>query len=221
MRKKLVYVLVIILFMLACSACNGEGNHKTEDKISDDNSNLNATFKVVIDPGHGGKDVGAIGVSGQYEKSFTLNLSLKVKELLEQDPDINVDMTRSDDSFISQESRYRPTFANDLNADVYVSIHGNTFMDSNVSGTETYYYHRNSRSFANIMHSHVIEATNFNDRGVKKEEFFVLKDTEMPAVLLELGYLTNPENESSMLKESFQDRVASAIVEGIKEYKSE
>ncbi|MFD2046600.1 N-acetylmuramoyl-L-alanine amidase [Ornithinibacillus salinisoli] len=221
MGNKIYNVTVIILFILLCSACNSEDNNQTNDKITKDNNSLDSTYKVVIDPGHGGKDVGATGASGQYEKSFTLSLSMKVKELLEQETDMEVYMTRSDDSYISQESRYRPTFANDLNADVFISIHGNTFTDSNVSGTETFYYHKNSLSFAKIVHEHVVAATGFKNRGVKKEEFFVVKDTEMPAVLLEIGYLTNPNDESEMLNDTFQNRVASAIVEGIKEYQLE
>jgi beta-glucosidase/6-phospho-beta-glucosidase/beta-galactosidase len=109
-------------------------------------------------------------------------------------------------------------YANEINADLFVSIHGNTFDDSSVTGTETFYYHNFSKSFAEIIHNHLIQATGFKDRGVKKEEFFVLTDTDMPAVLLEIGYLTNPQDESEMLTEAFQTRVAQAIVDGIKEY---
>lgn len=202
-----MFIAVICLFLLICAGC----------KNSKDNF-VEPTYKVVIDPGHGGKDVGASGVSGQYEKDFTLDMSLKVKKLLEQDPEIGVYLTRTDDSYISQESRGRPKYANKLNADLFVSIHGNTFSDSSVSGTETFYFEEDSQEFANIMHEHVINATGFKDRQIKQENFFVLKDTEMPAVLLELGYLTNPSDESEMLTTEFQDRVATAIVEGIKAY---
>jgi len=85
-------------------------------------------YKVVIDAGHGGEDVGATGASGQYEKNFTLSVAKKVSKLLEQNPHIQVYMTRSDDSFISQESRHRPIYANDLNADLFLSIHANTLQ---------------------------------------------------------------------------------------------
>jgi N-acetylmuramoyl-L-alanine amidase len=217
MKNRVLYVVIIFLFILICTACNSRLDQKMNDDKGKEEENV-PTYKVVIDPGHGGKDVGAIGASGQYEKSFTLSLSSKVKERLEQDPDIEVYMTRTEDRFISQESRGRPKLANDLNADLFLSIHGNTFADSSVSGTETFYYHRNSKSFAEIIHEKLVEATGFHDRGVKKENFFVVKDTEMPAVLLEVGYLTNPNDESVMLTDPFQDRVATAIVEGIREY---
>jgi N-acetylmuramoyl-L-alanine amidase len=219
MVKKLCQATVILFLVFIASACNSESTQGMEKKTSENNSSQVSSFKVVIDPGHGGHDVGATGASGQYEKDFTLSLSKKVKELLEQETDIEVFMTRADDTHISQESRYRPKYANEINADVFVSIHGNTFADSNVTGTETFYYHKYSKSFAEIIHHHLIQATGFKDRGVKKEEFFVLKDTDMPAVLLEIGYLTNPQDESEMLTDSFQNRVAQAIVDGIKEYR--
>ncbi|WP_233274983.1 N-acetylmuramoyl-L-alanine amidase family protein [Calidifontibacillus oryziterrae] len=180
--------------------------------------NSNTPFKVVIDPGHGGKDVGASSASGQYEKDFTLSVSRKVEKLLEKEPQIQVFMTRTDDSFISQESRYRPKYANNLNADLFISIHGNTFTNPNVSGTETYYYHNNSRHFAETMQEHVAEATGFRDRGIMVKDLFVIKDTKMPGALIEVGYLTNPEDEFKMWADEFQNRVATAIVEGVKEY---
>lgn len=194
-----------------------EADEELVDEEPDENV-IEEKFKVVIDPGHGGKDVGAQGVSGKYEKDFTLSLSEKVKNLLDKESHIVAFMTRSDDRFLSRESLYRPKFANKLKADLFVSIHGNTFEDATVSGTEVFYYHNNSRMLAEILQKHVVEATGFRDRGAKKEDFFVLTDTEMPSALIEVGYLTNPEDESKMWDDDFQNKVAMAIVEGIKEY---
>lgn len=175
-------------------------------------------YIIVIDPGHGGKDGGAIGASGQLEKDFTLQLSMKVKQLLEEEVHIGVHMTRTDDSFISSVDRERAQIANELGADLFISIHGNTFNDSSVSGTESYYYDDGSHLFATVMHRAVVRATGFRDRGVRVENYFVLKETDMPAVLLEVGYLTNAVEEKKMWDEAFQEEVAAAIVAGIKEY---
>lgn len=175
-------------------------------------------LRVVIDPGHGGDDVGAIGASGRYEKDFTLLIAQNVQKLLEAEPLIEVFMTREEDEFLSQTSRFRPQFAIEKEADLFVSIHGNTFDDPTVRGTETYYYHSHSRQFAETIQEYVVNATQFRDRGTKKESFFVLSETEMPAALIEVGYLTNAEEESEMWDNDFQDRVAQAIVEGIKAY---
>lgn len=221
-RRSILYLLLISLVIIVFY--NIITNDRTisisrdsyDNTITDDLSEK--VYKVVIDPGHGGKDRGAESVSGRFEKDFTLQMAQKVMQLANQEPQFKVYMTRTEDRFLSSLDRERPVFANDLEADVFISIHGNTFTDPDVSGTETYYYNKNSLSLAQIMHRHVVKTTSFKDRGVKKEIFFVLKDTMMPAVLLEIGYLTNPSNELMMFDDDFQDRLAASIVEGIKEY---
>ena len=203
MRRKLVFIAIGIIVVISYFAFSNQ---------------TKSVYKIVLDPGHGGEDVGAIGASGLYEKDFTLNQTLKVMKLLEEDERIEVYLTRDDDHYISQKSRYRSTFANDLKADLFVSIHGNAFTDNKATGTETFYYRRKSRSLARVIHKHLVEATGFDDREVQKENFYVIKDTKMPAVLLEIGFLSNREEESLMFTEQFQEQVAEAIVAGIEEY---
>lgn len=175
-------------------------------------------YKVVIDPGHGGEDSGATSVSGRFEKDFNLSVCQAIAEKVEEDPQIQLELTRTSDSFISSHELYRPEFANTLPADLFISIHGNTFEDESASGTETFYYHEDSLAFAEIIHKHVVQATGLKDRGVKTENFYVLRETKMPSVLLELGYLTNPGDDAKMWTADFQESVASAVIDGIKEY---
>lgn len=205
MRRKSIFIAIIIIISSVF----------IYELFSD---GTKSTYRIVLDPGHGGEDVGAIGASGSCEKDFTLNVALKAKQLLEQDSRIKVEMTREDDRHISQKSRYRSKFANDVKADLFVSIHGNAFSDSDATGTETFYHRRKSRSFAQAIHKHIVAATGFPDRHVQKGNFFVIKDTKMPSVLLEIGFLTNPDEESVMLSEEFQDQIAEAIVAGIEDY---
>lgn len=172
---------------------------------------------IVVDAGHGNQDGGAKTVTNKREKDFNLAVSLKVAELLRMQNGIDVFMTRSDDTFIALDDR--AAIANNLNADVFVSIHGNSGSNPATSGTETYYYQReSSKALANIIHKHLIAATGFKDRGVKSERFVVVKKTTMPAVLLEVGFLSNKGDEALMFSEDFQYRVAQGIVNGIKEY---
>lgn len=229
--KKGVFISVLILFagvLLTAYVKNSihddtkgslhaESNSEVED--ADIGDEPDDTYKVVIDPGHGGKDNGAEGEDGRYEKEFTLSLGKEVEDMLEAESDISVSMTRDDDTFISQESRDRPDYANEENADLYISLHGNTFDDPSVSGTETYYYSDDTRSLAETMQNHVTGATEFSDRGIKQKDLFVLRDTDMPAVLLEVGYITNPDNEEAMFTDDFQQEVATSIVDGINEYR--
>ncbi|WP_342478404.1 N-acetylmuramoyl-L-alanine amidase [Paenibacillus sp. FSL H7-0350] len=179
---------------------------------------LGRVYKVVVDPGHGGDDPGAVSVSGRMEKDFNLGLSEKIAANVEQDPQLEILLTRTGDAFISSQELFRPQFANNLPADLFISIHGNTYEDASASGTETFYYHEESLAWAETIHKHVIQATGLKDRGVKKGNFFVLRDTVMPSVLLELGYLTNPGDEAKMWTSGFQESVASAVVDGIREY---
>ncbi len=172
-------------------------------------------YKVVIDAGHGGKDPGAEGASGREEKHFNLDLSRKIFDLLQQIPEIEPHMTRVDDSYIALQDR--AAYANQLKADLFISIHGNTYDDP-VSGTETYYWSNESYEFAKVIHEHVLQGTGFPDRNVRKTAFKVLTETKMPAALLELGYLSNAKDEQVMLTEEFQNRTAKSIVSGIRAY---
>lgn len=204
------------------SACRNHylvvGENISRFSLNKDKEIENAKYIVVIDPGHGGEDPGATGVSGKYEKDFTLSLSKKVASVLEKESEIEVHMTREEDTFISSKGSLRAKFANELNADLFISIHGNTFTDPDLSGTQTFYYHDNSKPFAEAMHQHMVNATRFIDQGVNKGNYFVLRDSNMPSVLLEIGYLTNALEEQKMLREDFQETIADSISVGIKEY---
>lgn len=174
------------------------------------------SYTIVIDPGHGGHDPGATGASGNYERDFTLSLAKKVFELLQEEPMFEPLLTRSDDTHVELEDR--AAFANEWKADVLVSIHANTYTDPSVGGTETLYHNENSILLAETMQQQVVEAMGFRDRGVKEQQLKVLSLTEMPSVLLEVGYLTNAEQEAYMLSSEGQATAAQAIVDGLKRY---
>jgi N-acetylmuramoyl-L-alanine amidase len=174
-----------------------------------------AKYKIVIDAGHGDGDPGAPSVSGKEEKEFTLSMAKKLNELLSKDKSIEVLMTRNDDTFL--ELNDRVAIANNEQADLFLSIHGNSFKPD-IRGVETYYSRDDSIEFANIIHKHALKSTGFPDRKVRQNDFRVIKNTTMPAVLLEVGYLSNKTDEASMFKESFQDQVAAALVNAIYEY---
>ncbi|KGE19538.1 N-acetylmuramoyl-L-alanine amidase family protein [Paenibacillus wynnii] len=173
---------------------------------------------VVIDPGHGGSDPGTTSITNKHEKNFNLALALKVQAILLQEPEIEVVMTRETDVYPTRSERVK--LANDLNADVFVSIHGNSVRSSpQTTGTETFYYQRaSSEELANIVHKHLVQAMGLKDRGVKNGNLQVVRETKMPAVLLELGFLSNKLDEEVMMSESVQTKAAQAIVDGIKEY---
>jgi N-acetylmuramoyl-L-alanine amidase len=173
-------------------------------------------FDIVIDAGHGGKDPGANSVLNRTEKEFNLSIALKIKALLDKEKQIKGHLTRSDDTFIELEDRVK--IAESLKADLFISVHANAIDKASVTGTETYYSRSDSKPFADIIHKHLLTGTGLKDRGVRQAHFKVIKQTTMPAILLESGYLTNSGDSKALFSENVQNRIASEIVAGIKEY---
>ncbi len=173
-------------------------------------------MKIVIDPGHGGIDDGALG-SYSKEKDINLILSLKLKEQL-VDRGIDIVMTREDDSYIDLQDR--SDIANQNRADYFISMHCNSSSDSQISGTETYCYSEYSEGYilAKILQNKIIQYNKNNDRGVKTANFYVLRMTEMPAVLIETMFITNAEEEEQLNDTNWQDVFASQLSEAIGEY---
>ncbi|ELK39649.1 hypothetical protein BAG01nite_46070 [Brevibacillus agri] len=173
-------------------------------------------YLIVVDAGHGGKDPGALGVAGNHEKDYTLAVANKVVALLKQYPEFQVVPVRTTDVFY--ELSERVAIANELEADLFLSIHANSFPKPTTGGTETFYYNANSKTFAQLVHKHLQGATQFPDRGVKASGFYVIKNTKMPAVLTETGFLSNPQENALLTSPAFQDKIAKALVAAIREY---
>ncbi len=174
-------------------------------------------LKIVIDPGHGGSESWAVSIAKRLEKDFNLALGLKVYERLQQQSRVEVYLTRDSDIHLTPDERAE--FANKLKADLFVSIHGNSFHNNaSVHGVETYWRTPHSEELATIMHKHVVAATGFESRWLRRWGFIVVRKTEMPSVLLEIGYLSNEREEAEMFREEFQNRTADGIVKGILEF---
>ncbi|MFJ9500009.1 N-acetylmuramoyl-L-alanine amidase [Brevibacillus centrosporus] len=173
-------------------------------------------FLIVVDAGHGGKDPGSLGTYGNHEKDYTLSVSNKVVELLKQYKEFQVVPVRTTDVFY--ELSERVAIANEQNADLFLSIHANAFPKPTAGGTETFYYNANSKTFAQVVHKHLQGATGFTDRGYKASGYYVIKNTKMPAVLTETGFLSNPTENAKLTNPAFQDKIAQALVAAIREY---
>lgn len=172
---------------------------------------------LVIDPGHGGRDPGAVGINDLYEKNVILPVSLEVAELLRQQG-INVIMTRSTDRELDLESRVQ--IAERADADLFVSIHANAISLSrpDVNGIETYYYSAEGLQIAEFVHESLLEATGRPDRGVRRARFYVIRRTSMPAVLLEIGFVTGADDAPLLATDAYRSLTAQAIARGILEY---
>lgn len=172
-------------------------------------------YLIVVDAGHGGHDVGAKGTVGNYEKDFTLSVANRLVEYLKQHKEFQVIATRSTDTYLTLKER--TDIANEIDADVFISVHANSF-NPETRGTETYYYNQNSLDLARVVHKHLLAATQFPDRKVKQNNFYVVKNTKMPAVLTETGFLTNQIENTQLMSPQFQDKVAKSLADAIFEY---
>lgn len=170
---------------------------------------------VMVDPGHGGKDPGAIGIDGLQEKNIILPISQRIAQLLEQ-KGIQAVLTRDSDYFVDLQPRV--DLAERANADLFVSIHANSLPTRpDVSGLETYYFDSGS-SLAQTIHNSVLQNVNIRDRRVRKARFYVLRKSSMPAVLVEVGFVTGREDSPKLATSAYQNQLAEAIVQGILQY---
>ena len=169
---------------------------------------------VCIDAGHGGKDPGAES-GGVQEKDIALTVALKVGALLK---DCEVIYTRTEDVYVGLSER--ALIANQAKADLFVSIHCNSVDDESAHGMEVYHYtHASeaSKHAARAIYDKLLPVSGLRGRGVKSKDLAVLRETKMPAVLIELGFISNPNDRAKLTNSAWQDDAAKAIADGIAE----
>lgn len=214
---------------------------------------------VVIDPGHGGLDTGAVGPSGAEEKDVNLSVALILADILRDRLGCTVLLTRTEDVFVGLEER--TAFANGNMADIFISVHSNAAVNRSVEGVETYFLsfdatdddatrlaamengtayadgrltseesgdisailsdltrtaaHHDSSRLAESVQSSMLKAAGNENRGVKQAPFMVLSGASMPAILVEVGFITNPAGEKRLSSKKSQLKTAASIAEGV------
>ncbi|HEY9618706.1 MAG TPA: N-acetylmuramoyl-L-alanine amidase [Microcoleaceae cyanobacterium] len=171
---------------------------------------------VVVDPGHGGPDPGAVGIGGLQEKEIVLDIGIKVANLLQQQG-VQAVLTRPDDRDLDLEPRVQ--LAEQVNATAFVSIHANSIDLSrpDINGLETYYY-QSGAELAQSIHQSVLAGTGIPDRRVRTARFYVLRRTSMPSVLVEVGFVTGRDDALRLSDPAYRSQMAEAIVRGILQY---
>lgn len=173
-----------------------------------------APYTIILDAGHGGNDSGTIEQS-TAEKDINLSIALKMKELLEQ-KNIQVILTRDKDIFMELEERTE--IAKNEEADLFLSIHCNYYEDdSSIRGLECYYSQDSSDGeyYAEKLIESLEEKGDILSRNAKPAEYFVLKNTNIPSVLVETGYLSNYADRKDLTSQNYQEKLAAELVEGI------
>jgi len=214
---------------------------------------------IIIDPGHGGEDTGAVGPTGIKEKDLTLAVAKKLKDVLSKRYTGSIILTREDDTYIPLENR--TMIANENRGDLFISIHTNAAFRKGANGVETYFlsfdasdddarrvaafentvpdlgwksesrdtdnlkailmdmtqteYLNESSQFAEIIQNNLFLVLGGENRGVKQAPFFVLMGTAMPAVLIEIGFITNPADEKKLASNGVQEMIAGSIAKSI------
>lgn len=218
---------------------------------------------IVIDPGHGGQDPGAVGPGGLQEKELTLDVARRLATFVQEDLGVKVVLTRSRDQFVAL--RERTALANRAKADLFVSVHVNAAPGMTASGAETYFlsseatdnaaraaaafenkvialeggpgggsrgllrsilwdlaqsdFQQESSRLAEVLQNGLDRALRLPSRGVKQAPFYVLGGAAMPAVLVEIGFITNPQEEQRLRDDGYRERIARALAAGIASYK--
>ncbi len=218
--------------------------------------------RIIIDPGHGGKDPGAIGKYGTKEKDVVLEIAFYLKDILEEELGVEVLMTRDDDRFL--ELSQRTEFANRNQAKLFISIHANSNRNRRIHGVSTYFlgpentedardvanlensvinlenesryadlsqeryilsaiaqniYNKESQDLADLVQREISRECNLRDLGVRQAGFYVLWGASMPNILIETGFISNPDEERLLKNKSFQKKQAQAIFRSIKDFK--
>ena len=192
---------------------------KEEPKETPRPSEIKQMYSVVIDPGHGGSDVGATR-DNIYEKDITLEVSKLLEGYLKKQG-VYTHMTRDRDKTV--ELSERSDFSNSIEPDVFISVHVNSTVKEDVIGLETHWYHAHSLEFAQKVHSKMASSRNLSkwetlDRGLFQSKFYVINHTNAPAILVEIGFISNPNERRELMKEKRREEIAKSLADGIMEY---
>ena len=232
-RIKIILVFLLIsLFTFSCSTVKNQNNNLTNETIETTATPVSGKT-VILDAGHGTPDEGAQSSDGVTEAETNLKITLKVQKLLEQNG-CNVILTRSDDNAIYDldsktlrqkkvsDIKNRVKIGNESSADVFVSIHLNKISESQYYGWQCFYNTKSEKSIdlaKSIQESlnEAIEKEN-NRVAMKLNSVYIMKNVEIPISIVECGFLSNPEEEKQLLEDSYQERLAWGIYNGIMEY---
>ncbi len=172
--------------------------------------------KIVIDPGHGGDDPGAVVTfSEKHEADHTLTTALLLKKELEN-LGATVILTRESDKSVSLENRAQ--LSNREKANAFISLHFDSGPNSNASGTTGYYFTSTSENLAQTVNKYIARNLTLKSQGTKFQNFLVLRENKQPSILLELGYLNNPDDNKLIESSEYQENIAKSIASALKEY---
>ncbi len=219
-KRSNLFILAVSVFLAACTV-----NMVNRAEIAPASAVPVSDKVIVIDAGHGSSDGGAVGISGVLEKDINLAIAQRLQKLLEQTGAVVV-VTRGDDNPIADnkrsDMRLRKNIKETSDADIFVSIHMNKFSQSKYSGAQVFYSRdEESKALGEAIQDSVKALLNPSNNRVAKsadDSIFLLKQSTVPSVIVECGFLSNPAEEQLLSQADYQEKVAWAIYGGITSY---
>lgn len=225
-EKAAFFSLIAGILCLGCAYCDRAGQEQVLFTMTD----VKKLPVVVVDAGHGGPDPGKVGVNGALEKEINLSIAERLKYLLEQN-DVLVIMTREEDKDLASENasnrknedlRARIKHLQEVAPVLMVSIHQNSYPEPEVSGAQVFYYSSSQEGKylgTRIQESLKRELKDGNHRVAKaNKDYYMLKKADCPAVIVECGFLSNPNEAALLMQEEYQEKLAFSICLGILDY---
>lgn len=226
MKKIITYTCLCTAFVILHIIFSVSHN---KISVQSNSYQLSSSPTIIIDPGHGGKDPGKVGTTGTLEKNINLKIALYLKEILENQ-DMKVTLTRDSDMDLStttsnrkiSDMKERLSLIERGNADIVISIHQNSYTSPEVYGAQCFYRTASTEGeeLASIIQNQIITSTNQTKiRTIKSnDDYYLLKHSPLPTVIVECGFLSNPEEEKLLLTDEYQRKMAWAIHLGVLQY---
>lgn len=217
--KRKIELFMILLLLMGAIVASWKLSELTAD-VSKNQAKKDDRIVIVVDPGHGGEDPGKVGINDVLEKDLNLQIAKKVAKLLEE-VDIKVVMTRKNDKVPDAKKKdleQRIGLINDTNPTLALCIHQNSYPDEKIYGAQVFYHTvtEEAEDVATIVQEELREVDPNNKREIKENDtYYMLKFSKVPTIIVECGFLTNPEEAQKLTQEEYQDELAFAICNGI------
>ena len=219
MKRKIELFMILFLLMGAIIA-SWKLSELTANVSKEEKKAKKDQVVIVVDPGHGGEDPGKVGNNDVLEKDLNLQIAKKVKKLLEE-AGIKIVMTRTNDKVPDakkEDLNQRVQLINDTKPKLALCIHQNSYPDAKIKGAQVFYHTitPEAEDVASIVQEQLRTVDPTNTRQIKENDtYFMLKNTQVPTIIVECGFLTNPDEAAKLTQEDYQDKLAQAICEGV------
>lgn len=218
--KRKIELFMILFLLIGAIVASWKLSELTANVSKEEKKAKQDEIVIVVDPGHGGEDPGKVGINDVLEKDLNLQIAQKVKKLLEE-AGIKIVMTRTNDKVPDakkEDLNQRVQLINETKPTLALCIHQNSYPDEKIRGAQVFYHTLTSEAedVASIVQEELRTVDPTNTRQIKENDtYYMLKNTQVPTIIVECGFLTNPDEATKLTQEEYQEQIAKAICEGV------